>query len=520
MSPRHERLAVVGFFALYLIGGFAIYRDFGASWDELINKDLGVRTLRYVESRWSKDPIPWSTISKGLVAEQGPLFETILVVIERVLGLRDPRAILLMRHLATFLAFWLGMLAFYALLRECSESRKVALLGVSLLVLTPRLFAHSFYNSKDAVLAALFIAGALTMVRFLRERSALRAALHALACAAAVSVRLVGLLLPAMTLVLLLLHLGQRGVEKREWKQAGIVAGFYLVLLSALVVLLSPALWESPIGTFLRTLRGLATAKQRDNNLTLYFGSFVRVDQLPWHYVPAWMLLTLPLSYVLFFMAGLGAVGAKLWKGPLSSLESVRSLVFVLWFFVPLVAAIVVRPVLYDDWRHLYFLQPALVAIAVAGIAHLAARPRLKKLVAAAALLMVAHGVVILIRYHPYQNVYFSPLAGGNVEEAFELDYWGLSFRKGLEYVLDAEPEGIVRIHVSDVPGVVNSWILEASQRSRLRIGPLEEATYFLSNHRQPEHYANFRAGRYPCINEVHAVRVAGATLLAVYKIR
>jgi len=133
---------------------------------------------------------------------------------------------------------------------------------------------------------------------------------------------------------------------------------------------------------------------------------------------------------------------------------------------------------------------------------------------------MVVHGVTILIRYHPYENVYFSPLAGKDVEQKFELDYWGLSFQEGLKFVLREQPQNTVRVHVSDFPGVVNWFLLDSSKRSRLLLVPLEEATYFLTNHRQPNHNADFRARRYPCINEVYAVRVAGANLLGVYKIR
>jgi hypothetical protein len=517
VNERLPRLAVAAFFLAYLAVGVAIHGDFGASWDEPLNRDLGLRTVSYAASRFSANPVPWTQASRGLIAEQGPFFEVILVGLERAFGLEDTRSILLMRHLATFLAFWSGAVAFYVLLRLRFADRAICVLGVAMLVLTPRLFAHSFYNSKDAVAAALFIVATMTMGLFLRTPAPARAGLHALACAAAISVRIVALILPALTLLLLLPRLVRGGAPQR--RRAAAAAAIFAVLLPVLVVLFWPAAWEHPFGTVLDAVQ-LRVQHQFANRLSLYFGRFVPVDALPWHYLPVWIAITLPVSYVIFFLAGIWAIGTDLTRKRLASYENVLDLAFLTLFVVPVLAVIVRRPVLYDDWRHLYFLQPFLVAIALAGIARLATKPRVGTIVKAAAVLMVVHGLFILVRYHPYQNVYFSPLAGDDVERRFELDYWGLSFREGLQFVLRDQPEGIVRVSVSDYPGVVSSRFLERSQRDRLRLTRIEDASYFLSNHRQPDRYEEFYGRRYPCTDEVHAIRVAGATLLGVFKLR
>jgi hypothetical protein len=181
---------------------------------------------------------------------------------------------------------------------------------------------------------------------------------------------------------------------------------------------------------------------------------------------------------------------------------------------------ILLRPVLYDDWRHLYFVYPAFLIVGLTGFRSLCNIPRLRRAAWAMMLLVLLHGAVTIVRYHPYQNVYFNALAGKDVESNFELDYWGLSFREGLDFILRVDPADKVRVAVSDYPGVVNSWMLSGEQRRRLQIVPLSDADWFLSNHRQPDHFADFRAGRYPCVNEAYTVRVDGATLLGVYLLR
>lgn len=519
-GERGLRWAVVLFFALYLVLGMAIFADYGGSWDEPLNRDLGQTTLDYLLARAGGHPVPWATLSQGLVAEQGPFFETILSALEAGLGLQDARSILLMRHLATFLVYWLGTLAFYSLLRIRFGDRRLALAGVALLVLTPRLFAHSFYNSKDSVLSALFMIGMLTMLSFARRQTPATLVLHALVCAAAVGIRVVGLLLPAVTLVVLCLQFAGQARSKRDARRSVAAAGWYLGLLALCIFLFWPALWEHPITALLHTFQSLASARQIDNSYSLYFGDFLRVDQLPWHYLPVWMLITLPLSHLLLFAAGLWVSARGLVGSSWLTWENVQNIAFTLLFFVPLLAVIVIRPVLYDDWRHLYFVYPAFVAMAVTGLRELCARPLLRRAAWALMLLALLQGAVTIIRYHPYQNVYFNLLAGKDVESRFELDYWGLSFREGLAYVLRTDPADPLRVAVSDYPGVVNSWLLDRDQRRRLRIVPLAEADWFLSNHRQPSHFADFRARRFPCRNEAYAVRVNGATLLGVYRLR
>jgi hypothetical protein len=72
-------------------------------------------------------------------------------------------------------------------------------LGAALLVFSPRIFAEAFHNYKDLVFMNLFAVGAYTLTRLLRRPTAKRAAVHALVTALATDVRIMGLLLPVLT---------------------------------------------------------------------------------------------------------------------------------------------------------------------------------------------------------------------------------------------------------------------------------------------------------------------------------
>jgi len=111
--------------------------------DENESRTTGVAVLRYViEGN--------QTLLKSFSTYYGPFFEVILVVMERILNLgKNSRAIFFMRHFVTFISFYIGVFVFYLLCKNRFNSWKIGLLGSVFLILSPRIFADSFYNSKD-----------------------------------------------------------------------------------------------------------------------------------------------------------------------------------------------------------------------------------------------------------------------------------------------------------------------------------------------------------------------------------
>jgi len=76
----------------------------------------------------------------------------------------------LIRHGVTFGYFYISLIAFFLLIRRCLDSDWLGLLGVLLLVLTPRIFAEAFYNIKDIGFLASFIIALFFYRRFIEKR--------------------------------------------------------------------------------------------------------------------------------------------------------------------------------------------------------------------------------------------------------------------------------------------------------------------------------------------------------------
>jgi len=120
-----------------------------------------------------------------------------------------------------------------------------------------------------------------------------------------------------------------------------------------------------------------------------------------------------------------------------------------------------------------------------------------------------------MIRYHPFQNVYFNRLAGkdlAEIKKKFDLDYWGLSYRKALEFIVTHDSREKIFIHSANLPGKMNAAILPADDRRRLVfVDRIKDADYFITNYR----WQNYDLA-YP--GKIFSVSVRGADIVSVFK--
>ena len=496
---KNYKAAVFLFFLAYLIIGLVVFKDYGISWDDPCARLTGMVSFNYI-THGDKELLTY--VCKYI----GSSFEICLVGIEKVLNLaRDPRSLYLMRHLVTFLIFYAGVFFFYLLCKRRFNSWKMGLLGCLFLVLSPRIFADSFYNSKDTVFLALFTITIYTLIRYLNEKSLWNASLHALACAFAIDIRIAGAIVPIFTVVFFVTDLLTAKSDKGRVGKDIASLSLYLILMATFVILFWPVLWQNPIREIINALT--SSKKYLWYGTVLYMGKDIKSWEVPWHYIPVWIAISTPLLYVASFLAGcFAAIKSKNRYDP----------IFISWFFLPLVSVIVSRPVLYDGWRHMFFIYPAFLMIGLVGLSHLWGLFKKRIIFASVIVLSLLNVLWFTVKYHPYQNVYFNALAGKDMLEIknnFELDYWGLSYRQALEHILRNDPDKTIKICVANNPGKFNADILPQKERQRLvYVKTPEEAKYFLSNYR-------WHRGEYPYKDEYFSIKVGNAKIMVVYKL-
>ena len=99
---------------------------------------------------------------------------------------------------------------------------------------------------------------------------------------------------------------------------------------------------------------------------------------------------------------------------------------------------IALHSVLYDDWRQLYFIYPSFVMLALYCIYKIY-QTSLRWVIIGACALQIALLGFFMVKYHPFEEVYFNELVSHDKEylrKNYELDYWGPVFKQALDYLL------------------------------------------------------------------------------------
>ena len=103
------------------------------------------------------------------------------------------------------------------------------------------------------------------------------------------------------------------------------------------------------------------------------------------------------------------------------------------------------------------------------------------------------------------------------LRKTFDLDYWGSSYRQGLEYIL--KTDSATKINVTGVPNApinLNSMILKQEDKKRLiDVEDSSKADYMLTNFRN--HPQDFP---YPDSKIYYSIKVLNSSILTIYKLK
>ena len=434
------------------------------SWDEFISRQNGLYSVRYI---LDKNPALLTYYDRYY----GTAFENLLVLIEKALRYTDPQSVFYMRHLVTFLVFYLSTIALYLLLKLNTANRAISLIGALFLILSPRIFADSFYNSKDLVFMSVSIIALYTLTKFHHQPRLKSALIHALTSAFLTDIRIVGIVIIPLTILFNLKNIK--------------LLLIYLLSSSMLTIVFWPILWHNPPLELFTALKSMANFTPWQGQV-LYMGKFITSTALPWHYLPVWIGITTPLSLLILGLVGTFISLRKL----LTANCQLPTTLPLLWFYTPLLYVILRHPILYDGWRHFYFIYPAWIMLCVTTLKYIFSLKN--KFIKVFSLSLIGLDLLIvgifMIRNHPYQNVYFNFLTGNMAKTKlnFELDYWGLSLTEGYRYIAEHDPSPVIRIFAPLAPGETSIATLPASDRKRLIIDTKNPtgAKYLISNYR------------------------------------
>lgn len=520
---RHLLFFVILLFAFYFLLGVFIFRHYGLSWDEPTSRNNGLIAYQYI-TKQNSDLLTYQD------RDYGTAFELPLVMVEKAVGLTSAQQIYYLRHFLTFLLFFINVLFFYKIAFS-RFSPGIAFLGVIFLILSPRIFADSFYNSKDIALLSGMTIAIFTHISFTKKPSMVRAVFHAMACAFVVDIRLPGLIIFPITFSFFVVDTFLLSA-RRLWKTRIVMLFIFVFLFLGFVVLFWPYLWSDPIGNFMDAFSNFSHFL-RLSDTVFYFGNYIPDKYVPWHYPLVWIGISTPLVYLTLFLLGVTFTARKVlfFRNRFSFFEVYKNyredLIFLTWFFGPLLMVIGLNSTLYDGWRQLYFIYPAFILVVLVGLESFLSYTHKRYGLRIVALVLGVVSLFGVLRFmifnHPYQNLYFNELAGGleNAKQHFDLDYWGLTFREGLDYIAVNDASSVIPVFFAH-GHKKNLDILGDDNRKRfVACDHPQEARYILSNFRWYRDRANYRWDPYIYTMQhpkFYSVSVDGVEVMTVVK--
>lgn len=516
---KKGRVLAILFFTLFLIYGLCVYRDYGFSWDEGIERNSSLITYGYLFPS-VKETITDTLNFEGLAEFHeykdryyGMAMQLPLVAAEHLAGFTmDYQQIYYMRHLYVFLWFWAASVCFYFLCRRFVKKDGLALVGVALLILSPRILADSFYNIKDSLELSLYIISAWLGIRFLDRPNWKRMMAFAFMGALCTNARIVGAIVIAACLAVGIVRAVCQKGHRRDIKLflgAGVCSIIFYIALS-------PITWENPVQGIIGTMERFSSYSSYTNGVW-FMGNSYSPSNLPWYYLPAWILATTPVITLILLTAGIGTqlfAAAGRWKNRTGLSDSSYNKIFMgLLTAVPLLYAIIRKPVLYNGWRHMYFLYPFLAFFAFSGFCFVWSRfKKTAGLVTALGLFMV---IVWIIRYHPYEYAYFNAIGRVNTENNFEQDYWGVTQTDALQYICDQDSRDYLKVWMY-APDLCRYLLDEADQKRVIPTTPTESADYLIVPQSSPG--VENSIGSMEMFEVYHEIKIEGRTLCTIYR--
>ena len=232
-------------------------------------------------------------------------------------------------------------------------------------------------------------------------------------------------------------------VAQHSLRNAGrksiLVLAIYAIFAIFVMYATWPYLWPDPIGHLVETVTIMSHHPWQGS--VLFNGVTYAATDLPSTYMPT--LLAIQLTEPVWVLSALGLavtiIGLVKKRGGSVDLLALA----LIWFILPMATFIIRRPTMYDNFRQAFFILPMVFVLAGVVFDQIR-RPLIQGIVI---LLLIAPGIMSIIKLHPYEYTYYNSLVGGvgGAFRKFELDYWGTSYRQiALELNRIAPPSSTV----------------------------------------------------------------------------
>jgi hypothetical protein len=532
----------IAFFGLILWLGLIVTPDFGFTIDEPISYNNGLVSEKYVYQHFAptkhralmqqdSNYANTTDILRYDDNDYGVVFDLPVQFGIRFFGINDSQSKYIFKHRCGFALFWLSALFFFAIVRlRFKHSEGWVFVATLLYILHPRILPDAFYNPKDVPLLSFFVISLYFQIQYLRSPTWQRALFFAIFSALTIDVRILGIMLPATTALLITLQtLQKNGASLRFFQQIPHSFWGYIAITILGIVAFMPILWHRPLYWFDIFAH---MSHFRWNRTVLFGGSAIPATELPVTYLPKWIFISSPLGYSMAGFVGIISILSFIFKNITQRKQVFTTesnwidTLFLLHFILPLVMIVLGRSVVYDGWRQVYFIYGAGVFLSLVGLQHIAVwlsrnafkhyQSQIKNISFVFLLLTItANSAYYTYTYYPYSNIYFN-ITATDTPHRYELDYWGTGNLEALQYILAKDTAAHITISgTSDwIHGTTDMLCADESRRFTKDWDSLFKSQYYITQHR----FAKYDTPPNSTYTEFYAIKRNNIKLTTVYK--
>jgi tetratricopeptide (TPR) repeat protein len=324
---------------------------------------------------------------------------------------------------------------------------RTGVLAFIFIALSPRILGESMNNPKDIPFAFANVFFLYYLMRYISKFGSNKAQwkyaiLMGIGFGLAMGFRIGGILMiPYTFLFLTAFYIWDKNFQEKikgnfitSIKKIGFNLSATFLLGYIIGIMFWPWALQEPLS---KPLEALEAMTHREVPIRmLYNGAYIMNTDVPNTYTMKWISISTPIFILLSFLGSL-ALAIPLQKRYGKSAFAI--LTFTLFF--PVAYAIYKDSVLYDTWRHFFFVYPSLVLLAALLINFLLEKFAEQKMyqyaVIAAVVLGLGLPLLWIVRTFPNEYVYFNEFSGG-IKKAigvYDLDYYQNSGKQATDWI-------------------------------------------------------------------------------------
>jgi hypothetical protein len=437
---KNNKICTVLFFTVILIFGLCIMPQVGESFDEkeeqrILKMNIKEYAAIFGENNdvvqyFDENGIPYISLNEEQDHGLAPYY-----LFAPLLSLESVSENVLSNawHLYTFILFFVGGVFFFKLCNKLFN-KKVAYLGTMLYFFMPRLFIDGMYNNKDCILLSLCTITLYFGYNLIKNPNIKDATLLAIFGAFASNIKISGFFILGIIGIMYIFNI----IGKNNWSLKKFGIGCLTVIVFILIYLLiTPAIWGHGFNIVNFFQYCLGRSIQFDHDVDVLFDGkiFNSSNPLPWYYIPKMMVLTIPIVSTILVLSSIIVTIFDIARDIKNKKKNINSLFYVLnllIYIVPIIIAGIKKPILYNGWRHLYFLYVPYMIMAMYGLNFYANNKIkfIKKTSSIVVIVIALYYISIIYNNGSLSIAYFNQLAGANAQNRYQLNYYGSAMKK------------------------------------------------------------------------------------------